>query len=335
MIEANKYKLGIFVIIGAALFMTALFLLGIAENFQPKVRFVTLFDESVQGLEAGTPVKFRGVSVGKVTNVSYRYSDNYIRVDMESLLSSIDPDSKKYSSTSERAEFFKGVLMDEAANGLRCRLAMSSIATGLKFVELDYFDPKKCPPPPVTPPEGILYIPSTKSVLANLSTDVSIALAKISSVDYEQISKEIVTTFKTINERLNDPKINNMIERFEKIVTTLDATTENVNNALSEARLKQIVDEVADTIKSINELSKTLKKEVDAVDLPHIAVKTEKAISDTAEAAKSITATRKDVSVTIDKLNEAIDSFTEFVNYLEEDPSSVIRGKQKPPRNFE
>ena len=65
MIEANKYKLGIFVLTGIGLLIAGLFLLGLAETFKPKINFITYFDESVQGLEVGAAVKFRGVTIGK------------------------------------------------------------------------------------------------------------------------------------------------------------------------------------------------------------------------------------------------------------------------------
>ena len=69
MIEANKYKLGIFVLTGIGLLIIGLFMLGLSESLKPKINFMTYFDESVQGLEIGSAVKFRGNVDGAMTRL--------------------------------------------------------------------------------------------------------------------------------------------------------------------------------------------------------------------------------------------------------------------------
>ena len=61
MIEANKFRLGLFVIIGSVLFFIVLFVFGLSDIFVRKGKFVSLFNESVQGVAVGSPVKYKGV----------------------------------------------------------------------------------------------------------------------------------------------------------------------------------------------------------------------------------------------------------------------------------
>ena len=64
MIEVNKFKIGLFTAGGFILLIIMLFLLGGASMFDKKIKLVTLVSESVQGLEKGGQVKYKGVPVG-------------------------------------------------------------------------------------------------------------------------------------------------------------------------------------------------------------------------------------------------------------------------------
>ena len=65
--STNYWKLGAFVLGGIALAFAVLVWLG-AGDWNRKTRtIVTYFDESVQGLEVGAALKFRGVPVGTVS----------------------------------------------------------------------------------------------------------------------------------------------------------------------------------------------------------------------------------------------------------------------------
>ena len=63
----NHWKLGLFVVVGfCAAVATAVFF-GAQSLRNETVRYKTYFDESVQGLEVGSFVKFRGVTIGTVS----------------------------------------------------------------------------------------------------------------------------------------------------------------------------------------------------------------------------------------------------------------------------
>lgn len=333
MIEANKYKLGLFVISGISLLILVLFLLGIADAFKPTVEFVTLFDESVQGLEIGAPIKFRGVTIGKVSNITVRPSDNLVRVDMEAELSAIDVGGQeKLSVITRKAEFFYK-MEKEVEKGLRCRLDLAGI-TGMKYVEMNYFDPVKCPMPDVIPPKGVRYIPATPSFLRGLSSNITTALARVANINFDEISTELVSSLKSINAVFKDPKVNGLIQKMDTITTQLEITSVNINKVMTESNLKEISDEVKKSLNSINELSKNLQKQVEEAKLAETTASARGTLDDTKQAVKSFSEVSAELSDTLKKLDEALDSFTELVNNIDEDPSSVFRGKQTKPTEF-
>ncbi|MEO6053659.1 MAG: MlaD family protein, partial [Chthoniobacterales bacterium] len=77
MSESPKYfRLGVFVMGGIAILVCGLLIFGAGTFFKPKVMFETYVNGTVQGLEVGSPLKFRGVTVGKVTQIGFIFNDD-------------------------------------------------------------------------------------------------------------------------------------------------------------------------------------------------------------------------------------------------------------------
>ena len=72
--RANFFKIGLFVIGATAALVVLLVLLGAGKLFQTKIVMETYFNESVQGLELGSKVKYRGVIVGEVKSIGFTYT---------------------------------------------------------------------------------------------------------------------------------------------------------------------------------------------------------------------------------------------------------------------
>jgi phospholipid/cholesterol/gamma-HCH transport system substrate-binding protein len=161
----NRWKLGLFVLVGIALAVVGLIALGAHDWNHSSVGYVSYFDESVQGLEIGSPVKFRGVSVGRVTAIAIAPDQRHIQVDTEidgAHLAQLRPAARP----GERGE-----PLGAAHPDLRAQLTQAGIA-GSKFILLDYFDPQTNPAPelPFQVPQN--YLPTTPSVLENLEHSV-------------------------------------------------------------------------------------------------------------------------------------------------------------------
>ena len=65
----NHWKLGLFVVLGFVLALCTVVFLGARSLHKDSVSYKTYFDESVQGLEIGSPIKFRGVTIGNVSAI--------------------------------------------------------------------------------------------------------------------------------------------------------------------------------------------------------------------------------------------------------------------------
>ena len=76
-----KVRLGLFIIGGLVIFVIAIFIIGKQENlFDPVFKLTTTF-YNVSGLEVGSNIRFSGINVGTVDNISI-INDSTVRVDM-------------------------------------------------------------------------------------------------------------------------------------------------------------------------------------------------------------------------------------------------------------
>ena len=79
----NHWKLGLFVVVGFVLALSTVAVLGARSLRKEVVQYVSYFDESVQGLEAGSPIKFRGVTIGTVGKIDVAPDHRHVEVTSE------------------------------------------------------------------------------------------------------------------------------------------------------------------------------------------------------------------------------------------------------------
>ena len=79
--NAQKIKLGLFVIITAILLVTALYLIGRKQNIFGSTYYISAVFNNVNGLKLGNNVRYSGINVGTVKKI-YMINDSTICVDM-------------------------------------------------------------------------------------------------------------------------------------------------------------------------------------------------------------------------------------------------------------
>lgn len=181
-------RVGLLILVGIVLLVAVIWFLGGAQ-ISHGVLFESYFRESVQGLEVGTTVKYRGVTVGRVTDiglVSTEYGQGQ-PVDIERqtyrlvfVRYVIDPGKFGRMPDTEMA----------AKSGLRARLASQGL-TGLTYIELDFVDPLQYPAEtvPWTPKDS--YIPSMPSTLSQVQDAAQQVLAKLNRIDIDKLSEQL------------------------------------------------------------------------------------------------------------------------------------------------
>src|SRR4030042_4203415 len=81
--RTSKFMIGLFVTIGILIGMVAVVWLGASKYLEKGKTYVTYFDESVQGLQLDSAVKYRGVEAGRVERIRVAPDNRLIEVVMK------------------------------------------------------------------------------------------------------------------------------------------------------------------------------------------------------------------------------------------------------------
>jgi paraquat-inducible protein B len=250
MIRGGDYfKLGLFVIGGVVLLFVVLFALGAGKLFQRTYQMETYINESVNGLEVGTAVKFRGVRVGSVSEIGFvagKYGEKASGYRYVYVLCTLDRDlfgTMGPKSAREQAA-------DEVARGLRAR-TISQGLTGQLFLGLDYVAPEQNPLLPIEWEPASIYVPAAPSTLSKVEQAVLGISNTLTDLEKAELP-EAVKSFR----RFADSASNFLESSDSKEVgLKLSATLEQAHKLL--ARLGAILaDPAAETI--IPEAARTL-----------------------------------------------------------------------------
>jgi len=81
--QKTKFAVGLFLMAGISFFILVTIWLGMSHFLQEGQYYVTYFDESVQGLEVDSIVKYRGVPIGRVEGIDVAPDANLIQVTLK------------------------------------------------------------------------------------------------------------------------------------------------------------------------------------------------------------------------------------------------------------
>ena len=219
----TKLAVGLFVSIGFVLAIGIIIWLG-TSHFLEKGRFyVTYFDESVQGLDVDSPVKYRGVFIGRVADIS------------------VAPDSKLIKVT---LHIESGQKLGE---NIVAQLRSVGI-TGSMFVELDQ---RKEDEPDQSP---LLSFPSEHPIIASKPSEVrgfiggfEQILNQIKALDLEEISTQIKATLDNINQSVNDANL-------KRVSQTIDSSFVRMEQILADERWNKVLASAETAGQSLNNL---------------------------------------------------------------------------------
>ena len=208
--KTNHWKLGLFVFVGLFAAVGAVIWLGVAEFDKEAIHYVTYFDESVQGLDVGSPVKFRGVTIGNVSRIAVAPDRRHVEVEGE-----------------VNANDLTKLGLDPVTFGippdLRVQLASAGV-TGLKFIQVDFFDVKKHPVPELGFDTPANYIPAAPSMLKSLEDSVVQSVGR-----FPETTAEAIALLK---------KLNVLVEEVNQqgLPAQLTTTIDNTNETIAEGR---------------------------------------------------------------------------------------------------
>ena len=323
MLETNKFKLGLFVIGSILVLIAAIFSMGIFDHFKPKAHMVTYVEESVQGLTTGSPVKYKGVPIGKVSDINIIVNNNEIRIDIEIDLSKIHQRTGSTIAKSRELgrEQFYDFLTSASKEGLACRIEPDGI-TGSKYVEMNFFTDVKTPKSSRQAffEKGIFVMPSTPSMIANLRTNIFEILTSVAAIDFKGISQKTQELLERANKTLDRAKLDQLSTNADKVILKIDQTVTNLNQVLDQQQMRKTIQDMEESLKAIKKLAVQTEKAVAGANLSETA-------SDIRQLTKSLKDSSETLQTSLQKANDTMDSVTDLVRYLNDNPASLLHGR--------
>jgi ABC-type transporter Mla subunit MlaD len=247
--QAKKLKIGLFVCASMILAIAALVWLGASRFFEETKTVAAYFSESVQGLEADSPVKFRGVPVGRVSAIR------------------LAPDGRLIEVIMSLNRNFK------VTDDLGIKMNLLGL-TGMKYLEIDTF-------PPDQKREGIAYefqprypvVATYPSDIKEFGSALDSMFQKIKTVDAQQISQNLVNVTGRLDKFLREGKLDKIYADASDALKEIKDTTRKVHEEINRAqpgkqtartleKASGLLDETAETTRNLDRLVRRTDKSI-------------------------------------------------------------------------
>jgi paraquat-inducible protein B len=311
----NHWKLGAFVVGAVLVGLTAAVLLTAQSLQVVTVSYASYFDEAVTGLEVGSPVKFRGVTIGNVSAIDVAPDRRHVELTYSLGVSVLR--RLGLAGTSRGKDTRISVPPD-----LRVQIASTGLA-GTKFLQIDFFDTGGTPPPVLPFPVPGNYIPATPSTMKNLEDAVVRAVDQV-----PEVTRELAGLVAKMNAILDDVTRRGLPA---KTVATLESTNRllaSMQEKLDALPVAELSRDAAATFERARVALAALSRVLDRLDgddgLLASVQRTSDALGDVAGSrlGENLGETGRD-------LREASVAVRQLVEALQRDPDMLLKGKAK------
>jgi paraquat-inducible protein B len=204
--RANPALIGAFVVGATAIVAVAVVSIGSGWFFRNTVKFVMYFQGSVNGLDKGAPVKFRGVPIGVVTDIMLSLGERQGEPRIPVVID-IDKDRLRELGASQELVAAPGMMKKLAhESGLRAQLQQQSFITGQLFIGLDLI-----PDSPMefaqSGDEPYPEIPTLPTRLEQAAAKFQAVLDRLEKIDWETLGHTLTSTVDGLNHLVNSPEV--------------------------------------------------------------------------------------------------------------------------------
>ena len=343
--QANPKIIGGFVLGSVFLVMMGVLIFGGGQFFTEQETYVVYFEGSINGLNVGAGVRFQGVLVGSVSDITVEFHVEELQF-RKPVLISIEP--TKFRTVGD----FPGLDAQRAINelikrGLRARLAVQSPLTGLLYVDLD-LHPETIPQL-VGEESPYPEIPAIPSRLEELSKQLAILI----ELDWEGLVSEIRNTFQALTGIVNTlehqtvPTFNATLSDVQTLARNADdqltPLTAELDNTLITVRgaLEKVQDSLTATLENVQQLVRHVDRQVEPLGAHFKTTLTtagaalgemQRVLSTVDGVVAERSPLRHDLSQTLEQLAAAARAIRSLADYLDRHPEALLRGKGGPRR---
>jgi len=237
-------RVGLLVVVGLALTVGFVLFLTASRLRGSSVIFETYIRESVQGLDVGSPVRYRGVSIGRVTEIGL-VSAEYRRPEGEAFVGAFQLVLVRFAVDERRLGDVPSV-QEAVKLGLRVRIAAQGI-TGVNYLELDFVDPERFPMPDIPWGPEYPFVPAIPSTVAQVTSAAETLLQRLQTVDVPELITNFGALIEDLRGELDGGDLQRVLRDASGLLQTAQRAVDAANAPELAAELRALLTELRAT----------------------------------------------------------------------------------------
>jgi phospholipid/cholesterol/gamma-HCH transport system substrate-binding protein len=318
----TKFTVGLFLIAGTLLAVAAVIWIGMSGYLEKGRLYILYFDESVQGLNADSTVKYRGVAIGRVESIG------------------VAPDGTLIEVTAKIEKPLDNV------KELAGKLKVVGI-TGIMFIELDKRSPNAPAQElvlPFEPPHPV--IATEPSDIKQIFDEVNNFIARLRAVDWEGLIASVrsaVDSFRAAADNTDTKAISARLvaslDSANRIMAQIEKSVPQADKAVGEGReAMQGINEVVERLNGIlkdNERALNSTLENLAKVMEEAGRMAEKGGGMVAQTDARLAQLQHELLLSTRNLEAATESLNQLLEDVSQDPGLLITREPPPVRSRE
>ena len=324
--KVNTTAIGLFIVSGVALGVIGLVLFSSSKLFSQTADEIAYFDNSLNGLNEGAPVKYRGVTIGSVRRVMIRFNQATNDHALPVILG-IDKKLLTQRLGDESVQVFTRAAMErDVRNGLRATLQTESLVTGVLFVGLD-FEPHA--PRPVFHQLNKVYVE-----VPSEPTDVQQLMNNLASLDLKSIEKNLNYLLVNLNSSVSSMHLPEIHDDLTRVLDSAD-------RLVSSPDLRKDLVAIHAMLDQYRLAGEKLNNHLDPRDgdVTKTLAEAERALTQVRGAAQNIriqlgpdSPLPSDLGQMLRQLSDALQSLSTVLDFMKQHPNALITGREQAER---
>jgi ABC-type transporter Mla subunit MlaD len=330
-IRRIQVSVGIMVLVGVGLLLG--FVLFLTQNrlSGSDVVMETYIRESVQGLEVGSAVRYRGVSVGRVTQIGLA-SAEYRRPEGEPFAASFQLVVIRFAVNLSRVGDIPS-LDDAVKLGLRARLSSQGI-TGVSYIELDFVDSASGETRRSLWEPRYPWIPAVPSTVAQVQSAAENIMRQLQDVDFGTLFGTIGSLATELRDQVKAAEVARAVNEATELLADFRriAREADIPGVLGEIRTTTL--SLRETVQSAEVRSALASLAAAAQDLRRTAARLPGTVTQLEAGVRSARSTtgdlQADLAPVLRDLRATTANLRETTEALRRSPSQAILGAPPP-----
>jgi paraquat-inducible protein B len=324
--KIKTITIGLFIVTGVALGVAGVLLFSSFKIFSRTVECIAYFDETLNGLSEGAPVKYRGVTIGSVKRVMVRFNQAPTDYAMPVILELDENLLRERLGDDSLEDFTANSLEQRVREGLRASLQSESLVTGVLYIGLR----------PSTNAVAPVFHQLKKRYpeLPTEPTQIQQLMSNLASLDVKGIETNLNGLIVKIDTTVGGLRLPEIIAGVTNLVRSVDrlVSSSEITNGLVALKL---------TLDQYRVLGEKLNGRIDplADSLTNSLLQAERALVQFRGAAENLrilvapdAPLPNDLDRTLQQLSGAMQSLSVLLDFLKQHPNALITGREKPDK---